>query len=107
MPLRRQESISGTTVLEVRGSLTGRDVAILRQLLASELASLALIVDLRGVQAPLAPVLLDLAQVANEARGRLRLLGLTGASERLLKMLGVQLERGSVVATDAAAAGGD
>lgn len=106
MPLRRQESTAGTTVLEVRGSLRSRDVAILRQLLASELASQALIVDLRGVQAPVAPVLLELAVAVGEAHGRLRLLGLTGASERLLKMLGVELDQRSVAGPDAAGAGG-
>ncbi|MGA8892325.1 MAG: hypothetical protein WB493_12200 [Anaeromyxobacteraceae bacterium] len=105
--MRKQESPSGTTVLEAHGSLTDRDVAILRQLLASDRASLELIVDLRGVQAPLAPVLLDLAVVVGDARGRLRLLGLTGASERLLKMLGIRLDRGSGVAPESAGAGGE
>lgn len=91
MPLRKLRSQPGMAVFAVRGMLTGRDVAVVRRVVAATRPSPDLIVDLREAPAPLAPALVDLAAVVKEAGGRLRLLGLTESSERLLRMLGIDL----------------
>ena len=91
MPLKKRQSPSGTVVLAVRRILTCRDVSVIRRFLAAGGPSPELVVDLREAPAPLAPALVDLALAAKEAGGRLHLLGLTAASERLLRMLGIEL----------------
>jgi hypothetical protein len=96
MPLRKLETIPGTTAFAVHGMLTSHDVAVVRQALASPHPPRELVVDLRAAPAPMAPALLELARALGEAGGRQRLLGLTAASERLLKLLGIEL--GSVAA---------
>jgi hypothetical protein len=99
MAIRSVDRADGCTRIVVGDALTPGDVALVRDALGLDPRGRRVAIDLRGTRNCEAPALVMLARLLSESDARPGFLGLTVASERLLRYVGVRL--------GAASAGGE
>jgi hypothetical protein len=96
MAIRSVDRADGCTRIVVGDTLTPDDVALVRDALGLDPRSGHIAIDLRGTKTCEAPALVMLARLLSESGARPEFLGLTVASERLLRYFGVRLESANV-----------